>query len=197
MARVAPRSRSLATLTLIAINVVVFAILNAFPDARVGLLLDPQHVLQAPWTVVTVLFAHELVLHLAPNMALVFVFGRELGRLVGSGYVAGTYLVAGILGVLTIIPYASVIQWAGPVAGASAAAFGVVAALAALRPDLKLLKGTSKQWLVALFVTNLVITVLNPDVSIGGPAHAVGIVVGFALGSWMKQRARVGLERAA
>ncbi len=194
MSEVAPRSWSPATFVLIGINVVVFVILNVFPATRTALLIDPQNVLQAPWTVVTVSFSHELWFHLALNMMLVFVFGRELERLVGGGSVVLTYLLAGVIGVLTIIPFASVIQWTGPVAGASAAAFGVVAAFAAMRPGTIIFKGKAWQWLVALFVTNLVLTVLNPEVSIGGPAHAVGIGVGYGLGAWMKQRTRLGHE---
>lgn len=179
-----------ATYLLILINIVVFAILNVFPDTRTALLPDPQHVMQAPWTIVSGSFSHELLFHLALNMGLVFLFGRELERAVGGGYVVLVYVLTGVLGVLTIIPYASVIEWTGPVAGASAAAFGIVAAVAAIRPDLTILKGKAMQWMLALFVTNVVITVLNPDVSIGGPAHAVGLISGYLLGSWMKHRAR-------
>lgn len=189
-ATTSPRSSGTqATFILILINIVVFAILNVFPDTRTVLLVDPEHVTQTPWTLVSASFSHELLFHLAVNMGLVFVFGRELERLVGGGYVVFLYLLTGVLGVLTIIPFANVIQWTGPVAGASAAAFGIVAAVAAIRPDLTILKGKTTQWLVALFVINLVILVMNPEVSIGGPAHAVGLISGYLLGSRMKHRA--------
>jgi membrane associated rhomboid family serine protease len=190
-------SPSRATHMLILINILVFAALNLFPAARANILLDPQQVWRAPWTIVTVAFSHEIALHLVLNLALIFVFGRELERLVGAGYVFLAYLLTGVLGSLAILPYAAAIQWTGTAVGASAAAFGIVATLAAIRPDLRILKGTAQQWLLALFVVNLVITVLNPEISIGGPAHAAGIIVGYLLGAWLKRNVRYRLAADA
>lgn len=182
--RVAKTGQSvpIATYLLISINILVFLILNIVPNSRDVLLLDPELLGQIPWTLVTVMFSHELAIHVILNMIVVFLFGRELEQIAGSRIVLLAYCLPGVLGSLTIAPYASIIQWSGPVAGASAAAFGVVAALAAILPDKVVFKGKVKHWMLALFAGNLVFMVINPGISIGGPAHAVGIIAGYLLG---------------
>lgn len=177
------------TYLLILINIIIFAMLNLFSEASNVLLLDPNHVVEAPWTLITVFFSHELLIHLVTNMGLLFLFGRMLERIVGGGNLLIAYLLCGFLGSVTIIPFADVIQWIGPVAGASAAVFGVVAALGAIEPDRVIMKGTVKQWVLALFVVNALIFIMNPTVSIGGPAHAIGLIAGYIIGQWMKQHA--------
>ncbi len=178
---------SIATYVLILLNILVFLIIITVPNSREAILLNPEFIRQTPWTLFTVIFSHELPLHLIINMALVFLFGRELEQIAGSRNVLLVYILPGVLGSLTVIPYANIIQWTGPTVGASAAVFGVVAALAAIFPDKIILKGKVKHWMMALFAINLVITFLNPEISIGGPAHAIGIIAGYLMGVWLRK----------
>jgi membrane associated rhomboid family serine protease len=73
-------SNNTAILTIICINLIVFIAINAFPNLREILLLnaDPKIMLEKPWTLFTVFFSHELLIHILLNMVLVFIFGTEL-----------------------------------------------------------------------------------------------------------------------
>ncbi len=169
------------------INVIVFILMATISNSREILLLDPHNVTQAPWTLISVFFAQENFFHLIVNMVLLLVFGIELEKVVGGRHVFLIYLLCGFLGSLVIIPFANVIQWTGSIAGASAATFGITAAYAAIKPNRVILKGKMKQWALSLFLINIVIYLLNPSVSIGAPAHALGIIVGYLYGIWLKR----------
>ena len=174
--------RSPTTITLFFMNVIVFILITILPNTREILLLDPQNVTQAPWTLISVFFAQENFFHLLVNMGLLLIFGIELEKVVGGRHVFLIYFLCGLTGSLVIIPFASIIQWTGPVAGASAATFGITAAFAAINPNKIILKGKVKQWALSLFIINIVIYFLNPDVSIAAPSHALGIIAGFIYG---------------
>lgn len=181
-------SRVLAVYLLIAANIVVFIFLKLLPESREVLLLDPQTFKQAPWTLVTVFFSQENFFHLLVNTGLLFIFGRDLENIIGRKNVFIIYLLSGFLGSLSIIPYASIIQWTGPVAGASAATFGLSATYAAINPDRMILKGKAKHWALSLFIVNIVISLSNPEVSIAAPAHSIGLIIGVIYGLWIKKR---------
>ena len=179
------------TLTLIFTNIIIFIALNTFSYLSGLFLLDPSinMVMNRPWTLLTVIFSHELHIHILLNMFLVLIFGTQLERETNAKVVLYVYLLSGFIGSLTIPVYASQIGFDGELlSGASAAAFGIVAAYAALQPNNIILKSKSKYWVVALFIVNAVLTIQNPYVSVGGPAHAVGIVVGLIFGYLFKRR---------
>jgi len=187
IANLKKRRISPATLIIFFINVIVFILISISSNIRGILLLDPSNVMQAPWTLLSVFFAHENFLHLLVNMALLLIFGKELEKIVGERHVYLIYFMCGFLGSLVIIPFAEITQWTGLIAGASAATFGLIAAFAAINPEKIILKGKMKQWVLSLFVINTVIYFLNPTVSIGAPGHAVGIIIGFLYGLWLKK----------
>ena len=181
-----------AVVTLVLINLVVYILLNAFPDLSGVFLLDPDlsMVMEKPWTVVTVFFSHEILIHVLLNMMLVLVFGTQLFRETNAKVMYFIYILCGLIGSWAIFGYASFVEYTGgPIAGASAAAFGIVAAYAALQPDAIILKSKSKSkhWLLALFIVNAVLTIQNPSVSVGGAAHAAGIVTGFITGRLLRK----------
>lgn len=184
-------SENSAVLNLILVNTAICIALSAFPSLSDFFLLDPGIDIAAkrPWTLFTVFFSHNALIHIALNMFLVLVFGTQLRAETSSKTVYAVYVACGLIGSLTILAYAPWIGYdGGPVAGASAAAFGLVSAYAALQPDRVILKSKSKYWAVALFVVNAVLTVQNPRVSVGGPAHAAGIAAGLILGTMLKRR---------
>ena len=183
-----PAGRSPVVFALIGINLLVFALLNLFPKAQGFLLLAPETWGQAPWTLVTVFFSHLVLFHLVSNMALVFFFGRALAERAGGGSVLLTYLLSGLAGSMVTVFYAGMSGWTEPTVGASAAAFGIVASYAALEPQSMILKGKASHWVLALFMVNIALTIMSPELSIGGPAHAVGILVGYGLGRLVRRR---------
>lgn len=179
------------TLTLIFTNIIIFIALNTFSNLSGLFLLDPSinMVMNRPWTLLTVFFSHELHIHILLNMFLVLIFGTQLERETNAKVVFYVYLLSGFIGSLTILAYAPLIGYDGePIPGASAAAFGIVAAYATLQPNTIILKSKSKYWMIALFIVNAVLTIQNPHVSVGGPAHATGIVVGLIFGYLLKKK---------
>lgn len=178
---------NIATLILFLINITVFILMSILSNTRGILLLDPNNVIQAPWTLITVFFAQENFLHLIVNMALLLIFGKELEKTIGGKHVFLIYFISGFLGSLVVIPFAGITNWTGQIAGASAAIFGITAAFAAINPEKIILKGKMKQWALSLFIINILIYFINPDVSIGAPAHAIGIILGYLYGLWLKR----------
>jgi membrane associated rhomboid family serine protease len=91
------------------------------------------------WQLVTYQFMHDLhsPLHLILNGLAIYSFGIPLERMLGQRRFVGLMLTSGIIGgilqsfVAFIWPY----YFGGPVVGASACAFGLVAAFARLFPD--------------------------------------------------------------
>lgn len=184
-------TNNIPVLTLIGINIVIFIAINAFPGLREVFLLnaDPRISLTKPWTFLTVIFSHELLIHILFNMVLVLIFGSELYKETNAKVVYFAYILCGFIGSLSVLIYAPFIGYnGGLIAGASAAAFGIVATYVMLQPEAVILKSKSKYWLIALFVVNAILTINNPQVSVGGPAHAVGILVGLLFGWLFKKK---------
>ena len=79
-------------------------------------------------------------------MLLVLIFGTQLERVTNAKIVFYAYLLSGFIGSLTIPAFAPLMGWnsSEPIAGASAAAFGIVAVYAALQPNTIILKSKSK-----------------------------------------------------
>lgn len=188
-------NKSPATIILIALNIVVFFILRIFPATSEILLLTPDKAVfaQKPWSLITVFFSHEVIIHLILNMFILFVFGTAFEQTADKKHLIIVYFLAGFSGSLTFIPYAPLIGWTGPVVGASASAFGVATLFSATNPNALILKSKSKNWAIALFVVNLLIAVANPETSVGAPAHIVGLIVGSLYGLWLKKREKSAL----
>lgn len=184
-------SNNFPVLILIGINIIVFMAINAFPNLRNVFLLNAnlKISLEKPWTLLTVFFSHELLIHILLNMFLVLIFGSELYKESNAKVVYFAYILCGFIGSLSVIIYASLTGYnGGLIAGASAAAFGIVATYVMLQPDTVILKSKSKYWLIALFVVNAILTIDNPQISVGGPAHAIGILVGLLFGWLLKKK---------
>jgi len=180
---------SKATCIIILVNIAIFAALTVSPDLADIFLLNPDLIAERPWSLLTAFFSHELFIHILLNMLLLFIFGTRLENEANAGVLLGVYVLCGLVGSLSSVAYAAVIGYqGGPIAGASASAFGVAAAFAALKPDTVILKSKAVHWVAALFVVNALLTVQNPQVSVGGPAHAAGIVLGLAFAYALRRR---------
>jgi membrane associated rhomboid family serine protease len=129
------------------------------------------------WRLITNAFVHENILHIGFNMYLLYLLGLMLEPAIGSVKFAAIYctsLLAGSFGVLLWSNAQSI--------GASGAVFGLLgAAVVELRA-----RGSSvrESGIGALIVLNLVITFLDPNISIG--AHIGGLVGGFLAGASLR-----------
>jgi membrane associated rhomboid family serine protease len=169
-----------ATITLIAINVIVFIAELAAGglggiDGGGSLIRDAG--LRGPeiangdwWRVVTSGFLHAGFLHLLLNMYVLWIAGSILEPAVGTPRFLGIYfvsLIAGSLGALIVDPNTVTV-------GASGAIFGLMAAV------LVVARGRGVEQIASQFglfiVLNLVLTFSIPGISIGG--HVGGLIGG-------------------
>jgi membrane associated rhomboid family serine protease len=126
------------------------------------------------WRLVSGAFLHASPLHLLMNMFLLYLLSRELEPAIGHVRFLLVYVVSllgGALGVMLVSPDAATL-------GASGAIFGLMGALVVLQ-----LRAKQNPWnsgLGLLIVINLVITFLNPEISVGG--HIGGLVAGAVAG---------------
>jgi membrane associated rhomboid family serine protease len=92
------------------------------------------------WQLVTYQFMHASLLHLLLNCWAIYVFGRELEELLGArrflALVFSSGIVGGVFQVLTAMVWPTLFH--GSVVGASACAFGLVAAFAMIFPEREL-----------------------------------------------------------
>lgn len=147
------------------------------------------------WTVVTYMFVHGGLLHLAFNMYMLWVFGRRVERAWGSTMFTWFYLWCGVSG--------WAFHWiftprAGVLIGASAAILGVAVAYASRWPDHELylfgIVPMKVRWFVVfLAVTSVALAVLNAG-AVGGTAYAAHL--GGMFGGWLylKTPTAQGLE---
>ena len=88
------------------------------------------------WQFVTFQFMHGGLLHLLLNCWAIYVFGRPVEEALGRNGFLRLYLFSGVFGgLLQMLGSLVVDRFGGPVVGASAGAFGLVAAYASLYPE--------------------------------------------------------------
>lgn len=178
------------TLALIALNVLAFG----YQLARGGDVMSPSPVLlrdlganfgpytltDEPWRLVTTMFLHGGVLHLAANMVGLWFLGSVVERCYGRVAFAALYLLSGLAGgVATMVMDPSTIS-----VGASGAVFGAFGALGAWllvhrkRIDPQAVRQTASR-LGLLLLINLAIAASVPNID--NSAHVGGLVSGFLL----------------
>jgi rhomboid protease GluP len=131
------------------------------------------------WRLLTPIFLHIGIVHLAFNSYALNLFGREVESLFGSWRFAVIYFLAGIGGSILSFAFSPAIS-----AGASGAIFGVIGAMAAFlirnRTTLGAQGRQHLQSLLFMIGINLFLGVTLPGIDNYG--HIGGLVVGFVLG---------------
>lgn len=149
------------------------------------------------WQLLTFQFLHGGLMHLLLNMVAIYFFGRAIEHALGPRKMLRLYLASGSLGglcqiLLTLVaPSLFHAQGAG-VVGASAGAFGLVAAFATLFPDQRItlllffvipvsLRARTMLW---ISIGLAVFGILVPDGGIADGAHLGGILTGVFYVKW-------------
>jgi membrane associated rhomboid family serine protease len=187
-ARLRVFSSTPVTWSLIAVNVVVFAITVVVGEDAVAALVlapDSQQIGNGQvmpgiasggwWQLITSAFLHAGILHIATNMFSVFVLGRVLEPMLGSGRYLAVYLAGVFAGSAGFLIFADPQD---AVEGASGAVFclvGYLGALALRRRQRQLLF-----WLLITLLLNAGLAVAYSDISWQG--HLGGLVGGLLLG---------------
>jgi membrane associated rhomboid family serine protease len=164
--------------------IVVFFISIIFPAFVYNYLaLNPDYVMQRPWTLITHMFVHADFNHLFWNMLFLFFFGMELERRVGEKKFLQIYILSGIVAALGQMMISG-----GSMVGASGALFGVMGCLAIIAPEIRILLffviPVSIRGAVVLFALIDFLTLGSAD-NIAHMAHIVGLLVGLAYGQAM------------
>ena len=176
-----------SVLVLIAVNVLLYIATLADPDLIYTLGLQPSTWMERPWTLLTNLFIHGGLWHLAANMITLFFFGRYLSMTVGEARFLIVYFVGGIIGNFFFILL-------GPsntlVIGASGAVFAVGGAFTLLAPKMKVfvfpIPVPLPLWVAV--IGGFIILSFLPFVA--WEAHLGGLLVGLAAGFFFKKRQR-------
>ncbi len=166
----------LVTKILIGINLAVFLALQALPDLSDDLLLWPVGVafLGEWYRMVTSMFSHLEVMHIALNTLALWMVGGPLEEALGRLRYLALYLVSGLAG--SALAYLLMDPNSGSL-GASGAVFGVFgAALVHLRRVRR-----DPRPLLLLLALNLALP-LFPGTNIGWQAHLGGLVAGGVIG---------------
>jgi membrane associated rhomboid family serine protease len=190
-------SRRTVTVTLVIINVVAFFLQLAlarftnFPFERYFALSSWGLKHGYVWELVSYQFMHGGLLHLVVNCWVVYMFGLAVEEALGRGRFLTLYLASGIIGGLlqTLGGLLLGELLGGRVVGASAAAFGLVAAYAILFPDnvimLFFIIPMRARYLLPLGAALALFGILAPPdhtpgaVHVADAAHLGGLLTGF------------------
>ncbi len=135
------------------------------------------------WRIVTGAFLHAGLLHLAMNMAVLWLLGSQLEPRLGTARFLGLYftsLLAGAFGVLLVSPTSATV-------GASGAVFGLMGAAFAAQRAWGI--DPWRSGIGGLIIVNVLFTFAVPGISIGG--HLGGLVGGLVVGYLIFQLERV------
>jgi membrane associated rhomboid family serine protease len=185
-------SRRSVTVTLLAVNVAAFIVqmalenFSSFPvDRYCALSLDGlKH--GYVWQLLTYQFMHGGPIHLLFNCWAIFVFGRDVEEVLGRKPFLTLYLSSGVIGglVQALAGLALGTMFSEGVVGASAAAFGLGAAYAALFPDRVLLLffiiPIRAKYLLLLGGVMAMLGIVSHSDNIAHAAHLGGLLTGFA-----------------
>jgi membrane associated rhomboid family serine protease len=167
---------------LLALNVgIYFLQLTLFSQESIysALALNPASFPRNWWTVVTYMFVHAWLAHLAFNMFTLWMFGPRLEQIWGTRTFVQFYLWCGIGGALAHLIFAQHTA----VIGASGAISGVLVAYALRWPDEEVyLFGVipmKSRWLIAAMIGMNIIFALSPGSGIDWTAHVGGMAFGW------------------
>jgi len=147
-----------------------------------AMLISPEDALAEPWRLVSAMFVHIGVLHIAMNMMSLVNIGRVVEPAIGSARFAVAYLVSGVFGFAVNVVIDAIFPHAGPVAvltaGASGAVFGAMGLVLGW-----LIRMRDKRWRSFAVQAVFFAVVLNLlGMSINNGAHLGGLACGALFG---------------
>jgi len=167
------------------VMMLVFVLQNIFNLD--SLALDSSKVLQQPWTLVTYIFLHGNVNHIASNLFSLVLFGLILEKIVDYRNFLITFFLTGIAsGVASVFFYPSVI-------GASGAIFGIIGLLVVIRPKMVVPAfgiPIPMAAAAALWVMFDLGGIFYPS-SVANIGHIGGLLAGIVIGFWLRPKYKV------
>lgn len=185
---------NIAVFILVTISGIIgFLLVNpAVPETTIGILSVPSSfivLLKRPWTLITYMFTHKDILHIAVNLLWLYWFGKIFLEYFDQKKLTAVYILGGITGALAYVisynTFPAFREFAGtsiPLLGASASVMAVVVAIAVYVPDYTVLLfffGQIKIKYIALVIF-LLTSMADFSVNSGGKlAHIGGALFGY------------------
>ncbi|MBV8257959.1 MAG: rhomboid family intramembrane serine protease [Actinobacteria bacterium] len=175
------------TRILIAINVGMYLLtaIQSHSTTPTGSIVD-KFLLYGPyvhdgqwWRLITSMFLHASILHIAFNMFALYAIGTPVEQYLGRARYIGLYFVSGLAGSAGALLQTPTT----PVLGASGAIFGILGAMLIIEWQVTgRLAGNAMTWIVI----NLGISIAVPNISWGGHVGGLigGILVTLAYAGW-------------
>lgn len=136
------------------------------------------------YTLLTGLFIHATLFHLAGNMLFLYVFGSILENEVGALRFASVFFTGGVLSFILSIPFYPKVN----MVGASAAIFAVMAAVLLVRRPRYSIQFLSPAGPLALLYFIFNITSIGSGGNVAYISHVIGFVIGLLFGAqWNKE----------
>jgi rhomboid protease GluP len=184
--------RPIATWSIIGLNILVWLAMTAAggsTNPRVllsfGAKVNSRIVSGQLWRLITPIFLHIGIVHLAFNTYAIYVFGTQIERTFGSIRYLAIYMLSGIAGVLGSFAFSP-----HPSAGASGAIFGLIGTEAAFFYRYRRAFGRDGQQrlynILIVIGYNLAFTFVASNIDVWG--HLGGLLAGIALGWWLMPR---------
>lgn len=169
------------SLLIVAAILIVFPLQGLLPMDE--LILVSSEVVQRPWTLLTHMFLHGSLQHLVGNAFAFGLFGFILERVIGTRNFIWVFLIGGLVSSVGDIMFYSATL------GISGALFGLIGALAVLRPRVGVLAfGVPLPMIVAagLWILIDLSGFPYPD-GIAHAAHLFGVGAGIVLGFYFRK----------
>jgi membrane associated rhomboid family serine protease len=138
------------------------------------------------WTLVTALFIHTDILHLAGNMIFLYVFGNTLEKEVGTGKTLSAFFVGGILSFLLGVFFYAPSDF---LVGTSAAIFTLTAVVLLVKPLKFSFVSLMPLGLVAIIylIYNIFAVQSGAEGNVAYVSHIIGFAIGIPMGiAWTK-----------
>ncbi len=173
---VARGNNQVVTITLLALNVLVFiAIRSGSPQLLGDLVLVPVLVESEPWRLITSAFSHVQIFHIFSNLFMLWMLGPQLEQMLGRLRFAVLYLVSALGGGVAVWLLSAPI---GATLGASGAVLGLVGALLVISRA----QGLDVTWIIGYVGVTALLSFIVPSISWQG--HLGGFVTGAAI-AWL------------
>lgn len=150
-------------------NSLVYAGAYSYPSGSLSPLIGFE-----PWRMLTSVFLHANILHIALNMYTLWIFGIVLEPMLGRARYLALFLISGFAGSLGVLLISPANQ---PVLGASGAIFGMFGAFFIIQRRL----GANATQILVLVAINLAIGFI-PGFNIAWQAHVGGFIGGLLVG---------------
>jgi len=170
-------------------NIAMYIVAIESPAVAQALMLVPVLIPERPWTVLTYMFLHAGLAHIAFNMIALYFFGPRVELRLGTRHFFYLYFTSGLVGALT-----SILTPTAAIVGASAAIFGVMLAYARYWPrDLLLVWGIvpiqARWFVIGMTALSLFAGVTGAQSGTAHFAHLGGFLGGWLYLKWLERPA--------